>query len=193
MPGPAFLFIPQHFNFMSTISKQLSGFIFNGATLALASAPWKSNVRSVYGFNAGGNGYQVFKPGNQFNSLTELKQDGVYIVDASTTGFELPGATLTATLPDVNPLTLYNFSAEYVTPGQLYVEINTDLSSSDVADTNAVMILAQGDDIVEVLQMSSPGASSSMGASNPLPHNTTYRAIMVTNTGHMLVKEFTTP
>jgi hypothetical protein len=80
---------------MSTISKQLSGFIFNGATLTLASAPWKAKVRAVYGFNAGGNGYRVFKPNSTFNSLTQLNQDGVYIVDASTTGFDLPGAVLT--------------------------------------------------------------------------------------------------
>jgi hypothetical protein len=177
---------------MSIISKQLSGFIFNGATLALASAPWKGNVQAVYGFNAGGNGYQVFKPANQFNSLTELKQDGVYILDATTTGFELPGATLTATIPAVSPLTLYGLRVEYVDPNQLYVEINTDLSSSDAADINAVMVLAQGDDIVEVLPMSSPGAASTMGTSRPLPHNTTYRAIVVTNMGHVLVKEFTT-
>lgn len=71
---------------LSTFSRtrHSSGFIFNGATLALASAPWKSNVRAVYGFNAGGDGYQVFKPANQFNSLTELKQDGVYIVGRNT-------------------------------------------------------------------------------------------------------------
>ncbi len=115
MPGPAFLFNPQHFNFMSTISKQLSGFIFNGATLALASAPWKNNVRAVYGFNAGGDGYQVFKPANQFNSLTELKQDGVYIVDVATTGFELPGATLTAvtTTASAGALTLTSFTHSF--------------------------------------------------------------------------------
>ncbi|AMJ67407.1 hypothetical protein [Hymenobacter sp. PAMC 26628] len=76
---------------MSTISKNLSGFIFNGAALVLASAPWKGNVRAIYGFNAAGDGYQVFKPASQFNSLAQLVPDGVYTVDAATTGFELPG------------------------------------------------------------------------------------------------------
>jgi len=82
---------------VSIISKSLSGIIFNGAALALASAPWKNSVRAIYGFNGPGNGYTVFKPTSNFNSLTQLSQDGVYIVDAATPGFELPGATLTAT------------------------------------------------------------------------------------------------
>ncbi|QKG55200.1 hypothetical protein GKZ68_00225 [Hymenobacter sp. BRD128] len=81
---------------MSTINKSLMGFIFNGAALALASAPWKNNVRAIYGFNAAGSGYQVFKPASAFNSLTQLSQDGVYIVEAATPGFELPGATVQA-------------------------------------------------------------------------------------------------
>lgn len=84
---------------MSTISNQLTGFIFNGAALALASAPWKDKVRAIYGFTASGRGYQVFKPTNGYNSLTQLSQDGVYIVDAATPGFELPGAVLTAGPP----------------------------------------------------------------------------------------------
>jgi len=50
----------------------------------------------VYGFNAAGNGYTVFKPASTFNSLTKLVQDGSYIVDAATTGFDLPGAVLMA-------------------------------------------------------------------------------------------------
>ncbi|MBD2716742.1 hypothetical protein KBK19_16980 [Microvirga sp. STR05] len=81
---------------MSTISKQLSGILFNGAALALASAPWKNNVRAIYGFNGAGNGYTLFKPTSNFNSLTQLQQDGAYIVDAATLGFELPGATMVA-------------------------------------------------------------------------------------------------
>ena len=104
---------------MSTISKNLSGFIFNGAALALASAPWKGNVRAIYGFNAAGNGYQVFKPANQFNSLTQLVPDGVYIVEAATPGFELPGAVLTASASAVAAAVLsldsftHTFSGSY--------------------------------------------------------------------------------
>lgn len=82
---------------MSTISKSLTGFIFNGAPLALASASFKSNLNSISGFNAAGTGYTSYRPSNTFNSLTELKQDGSYIVDAKTTGFDIPGAMLTAT------------------------------------------------------------------------------------------------
>jgi hypothetical protein len=139
MPGPAFLFTPQHFNFMSTISKQLSGFIFNGATLALSSAPWKSNVRAVYGFNTGGNGYQVFKPANQFNSLTELKQDGVYIVDASTTGFELPGATLTAVTNTTaaGALTLDSFNHSF---SGGYDNITLHVSSPVATDSEYLLV-----------------------------------------------------
>jgi hypothetical protein len=83
---------------MSIISKSLSGIIFNGVALTLASAPWKNNVRAIYGFNGLGNGYTVFKPTSNFNSLTQLSQDGVYIVDAATPGFELPGALLRAAI-----------------------------------------------------------------------------------------------
>ncbi len=100
---------------MSTISKSLTGFIFNGAAVALASAPWKDNVRAIYGFNSAGNGYQVFKPASQFNSLTQLSQDGVYVVEAATLGFELPGATLTAvaTAAAGQALTLASFTHNF--------------------------------------------------------------------------------
>ena len=80
---------------MSMINKKLVGFLFNGATQALATADWKNNVNAIYGFNSAGDGYQVFKPTSNFNSLTQLKQDGSYIVDTKMLGFELPGATLT--------------------------------------------------------------------------------------------------
>ncbi|WP_151087442.1 hypothetical protein [Hymenobacter baengnokdamensis] len=81
---------------MSTISKKLVGFLYSGEVQALASVSWKTNANAVYGINSAGTGYQVFKPGNTFNSLTQLAPDGVYILDAATTGFELPGAMLTA-------------------------------------------------------------------------------------------------
>jgi hypothetical protein len=81
---------------MSTISKKLVGFLYSGDAQALASASWKTNANAVYSINSAGTGYQVFKPGNTFNSLTQLVPDGVYILDAAKLGFELPGATLTA-------------------------------------------------------------------------------------------------
>ena len=80
---------------MATISKALSSILFNAASLTLATAPWKNNVRAIYGFNPAGNGYQLFKPGSNFNSLTELVKDGVYIVDAGTLGFDIADALIT--------------------------------------------------------------------------------------------------
>ncbi len=80
---------------MATISKALSGILFNAASLTLATAPWKNNVRAIYGFNPAGNGYQLFKPGSLFNSLTELVRNGVYIVDAGTLGFDIADALIT--------------------------------------------------------------------------------------------------
>ncbi len=97
---------------MSTISKKLVAFLYSGAAQTLASAVWKGNVNAVYGFNSGGTGYQVFKPGNTFNSLTQLVPDGMYILDANKLGFDLPGAVLTAsaaTGPAAGALTLTSF------------------------------------------------------------------------------------
>jgi hypothetical protein len=117
---------------MSTISKSLTGILFNGAALALASAQWKSNVRAIYGFNASGNGYQVFKPASGFNSLTHLSQDGVYIVDAATPGFELPGAVLSAGVPASVPaavptmLSLNTMNARIKPNGYATVSVNVD-------------------------------------------------------------------
>lgn len=81
---------------MSTINKSLLGVLFSGANLALAAAPWKNNVRVVYGFNGPGTGYTSFKPSNTFNSLSQLVANGVYILDVATPGFELPGASVVA-------------------------------------------------------------------------------------------------
>ncbi|WP_223653182.1 hypothetical protein [Hymenobacter psoromatis] len=149
---------------MSTISKQLSGFIFNGAALALASAPWKGNVRAVYGFNADGSGYQVFKPASQFNSLSELKQDGVYILDAAKLGFDLPGAALTAaTSTAAGALTLNSFIHS---PSNGYDNITLQVFSPDATDKEYLLVfdspgaysykLAIGDGI----SLSVPGVSA---------------------------------
>jgi hypothetical protein len=90
---------------MSIINKGLQGMLFNGTDLDLASASWKGKVSAIYGFNAAGNGYTVFKPASAFNSLTKLVQDGAYIVAASTPGFELPGAVLSALTKQSVPVT----------------------------------------------------------------------------------------
>ncbi len=86
---------------MSEITKNLGGFLFNGADLTLATAPFKNNIGVLYGFNADGTGYTSFKPSSNFNSLTTLKQDGSYIMSAVALGFELPGATVTAAGNDI--------------------------------------------------------------------------------------------
>ena len=92
---------------MSTISKNLQGFLFNGATVALASAAFKTNINVLYGFNAAGTGYTSFRPTSTFNSLTQLEQDKSYILDAATLGFELPGATLVVgAVAAVNPISV---------------------------------------------------------------------------------------
>lgn len=173
---------------MSTISKSLSGFIFNGSALVLASAAFKSNLNTVYGFNSAGTAYTSFKPGNIFNSLTQLVQDGVYIVDAKTPGFELPGAMLTATSPVVNPLSLPSFAVAKDDGG---ATISCTLNSTDSQDTNVQLTIAQGDDILSSMGMSSPGADSESYFA--LAPNTAYRAIFVTNMGHVLTRDFTTP
>jgi hypothetical protein len=108
---------------MSTISKSLTGFIFNGASLALASAAFKGNLNTVYGFNSAGTGYTSFKPGNTFNSLTQLSQDGVYIVDAKTTGFDLPGALLSAAIAP-EPVVIGELSMQKKANGYLTIVSN---------------------------------------------------------------------
>jgi hypothetical protein len=94
---------------MSTISKKLSGFMFNGSALALGTAAFKSSLNSVIGFNAAGTGYTSYNPSNAFNSLTQLAQDGVYIVDAKTPGFDIPGAVLTAATSGAGPNSVLSF------------------------------------------------------------------------------------
>ena len=125
---------------MSAITKSLSGFIFNGAPLALASAAFKGNLNTVYGFNSAGTGYTSFKPGNAFNSLTQLSQDGVYIADAKTTGFDLPGAVLTATAAGPVLSITHLSSGVDDNTGESYVRCG--LSSSQASDTTANVLLA---------------------------------------------------
>ncbi len=125
---------------MSTISKNLSGFIFNGAALALASAPWKGNVRAIYGFTGAGNGYQVFKPANQFNSLTQLVPDGVYIVDAATLGFELPGAVLTASAPAATAAAALNLDSFSHNFSGGYDNVTLRVSSPEPTDKEYMLV-----------------------------------------------------
>ena len=142
---------------MSTISKSLLGFLFNGATVALAAAPWKNNVRALYGFNAAGNGYRVFKPGNRFNSLTELVQDGSYILDAVTPGFELPGATLVvAPGGPPAPATTWPTAGTGVLPSGLFLNnvsaranggqplVSFSLEALDVTDRQLLVVITGG-------------------------------------------------
>ena len=125
---------------MSTINKKLVGFLYSGAAQALASASWKTNANAVYGFNSDGTGYQVFKPGNTFNSLTQLMPDGVYILDAAKLGFELPGATLTASSAGgtaAGTLTLDSFIHSFSSG---YDNISLQVSSPDATDTEYLLV-----------------------------------------------------
>ncbi|MDJ0364867.1 hypothetical protein QMK33_06855 [Hymenobacter sp. H14-R3] len=125
---------------MSTISKKLVGFLYGGAAQTLTSAAWKGNVNAVYGFNSGGTGYQVFKPGNTFNSLTQLVPDGMYILDADKLGFDLPGAVLTAstaTGPAAGALALNSFIHSF---SGGYDNITIQVSSPVATDTEYLLV-----------------------------------------------------
>lgn len=68
------------------------------------------------GITRDGTACQVFKPGNTFNSLTQLVPNGTYILDADKLGFDLPGAALTAstvTGPAAATLTLTSFQHSF--------------------------------------------------------------------------------
>ncbi|UYZ60193.1 hypothetical protein [Hymenobacter latericus] len=129
---------------MSNINKALTGMLYGGPALALAAAPWKNNVQAVYGFNAGGDAYTVFKPGSLFNSLTHLQPDGAYIVAAAAPGFELPGATLAASAaPAAAPPALTISDVSFVTlPERPYMQLTCRVTSSNGADTTAEVYAA---------------------------------------------------
>lgn len=88
---------------MSQINKNLSGFLYNGADLELATALFKSQIGIIYGFNPAGTAYTSYKPTSQFNSLSMLRRDGFYILSTPTPGFELPGAALVASPAIADP------------------------------------------------------------------------------------------
>ena len=125
---------------MSTISKKLVDFLYSGAAQTLAAAAWKGNVNAVYGFNSGGTGYQVFKPGNTFNSLTQLVPDGVYILDVNKLGFDLPGAILTASTaagPAAGTLTLDSFIHSF---SGSYDNVTLQVSSPVTTDSEYLLV-----------------------------------------------------
>ncbi|TDN39263.1 hypothetical protein E4631_15675 [Hymenobacter sp. UV11] len=185
---------------MSSIDKKLLGFIFNASALNLATAPFKNNLNIVYGFNAGGTGYTSFKPSSNFNSLTQLVQDGVYIVDAATPGFELPGAMQTLAglgSSAASPLTVDNFSAVGRTyqNGQKVIEIDFGVASTDPADFAVVMAVwnettgfLQG-----VADMGGVNSSATTGISVGSLGSTltdTYRVHVLSNQGHLFSTTF---
>jgi hypothetical protein len=185
---------------MSTITKKLSGVLFSGVALKLASAAFKNNLTIVYGFNAGGTGYTSFKPASNFNSLTELVPDGVYIVDAATPGFELPGAVLTLAglgSSAASALTVNNFSAVGKTypNGQQAIELDFDAASTDPADFAVVLVV--WNETTEFLQgmldmggvnTGSTGAISVGQLGSTLTD--TYRVHVLSNRGSLFTKTF---
>ncbi|UOQ81014.1 hypothetical protein [Hymenobacter sp. 5414T-23] len=141
---------------MSTISKPLSGMLYTGANLVLASAPFKNNLNAVYGYNPEGTGYTVFKPTSNFNSLRELVQDGSYIVDAKSLGFELPGATLAATRDQVGVYGIGKLALTSPAVGTLRVAIQVDAAGgpgSRISATGTSWLYGwiSGDTEIEVL------------------------------------------
>lgn len=126
---------------MATITKALTGIMFNAASLVLAGAPWKNNVRAIYGFNAAGNGYTLFKPTSNFNSLTQLVQDGVYIVDAATPGFELPDALLAVPPAGSAGVLLSNVSTSFDGASGNYFSIMFTAASLDPADMEVLVAI----------------------------------------------------
>ncbi len=142
---------------MSTINKSLSGFIFTGGALPLASADFKGNLNAVYGFNSAGTGYTSFKPGNTFNSLTQLTQDGVYIVDAKTTGFELPGASLAPTSSGIlSPIELHSL---YATAPNRNTQLTFHITATGV---DSVVIFANQPEGFKVSHALVPGQETSI-------------------------------
>lgn len=153
---------------MSLISKSLVGILFSGAAVALASAPWKGNVRAIYGFNASGNGYTVFKPANAFNSLTQLVPDGSYILDVATPGFELPGAIVTGAGASKPTLTISQLSSG-LDPVRNQYYARCQFTSSQASDTTANVLLALPDRSSSTCQASVWAQRISLGAVVDLP------------------------
>ncbi|NVO32412.1 hypothetical protein [Hymenobacter lapidiphilus] len=155
---------------MSQIDKKLSGFLYDGADLELATAPFKSRIGIVYGFNPAGTAYTSYKPTSQFNSLSVLKQDASYILSTPTPGFELPGAmvvaaavpapvdhsqpiggfTVTATAragqaitnPDVGWAEMVDFMAQPERAGNdgFSIGINVEQTTSGYSDSNGLQL-----------------------------------------------------
>ena len=193
MPGPAFLFTCYFLsNHMGIITKALTGFMYNGTTLGLAAAPWKRNVREIYGINAAGTGYEVFKPSNLFNSLTQLVQDGVYILDALTPGFNLPGAMLSvvpATATPPAPVIPWHIAWMNTKPvyGGFAVAIQVD--ATDAATNHLLMSI---DKVAMDSQLIYANSAMDLGV-YPLLAATTYTLRLVDARGNMRLTPFDTP
>jgi archaellum component FlaF (FlaF/FlaG flagellin family) len=188
------------FNFlqMSTISKKLLGFIYNGANTTLASASFKNDVNIIYGFNPGGTGYTSFKPTSNFNSLTQLVQDGVYIVDAKNTGFDIPGATLTVTSTSApsSPLKLvYLTPASQVVGGKNQIELQYLVNSSDSVDNGlagVVWNLTTGfqQSVFNAGSVNQDGITSFEAFSNGASPTDKYRVDFISSNGHIISEVF---
>jgi hypothetical protein len=191
--GVGLIFSLSNFLQMSTITKSLSGFIFNGSALALASASFKGNLNSISGFNAAGTGYTSYRPTNAFNSLTQLQQDGVYIVDAKTTGFDIPGATLTAIIaapsgggagPGPLSLTLSPFR-----DGGGNLAVNVGPSSTESEDTYVLISFDKGYNNVNVTACN----DTETIAVGTVPVGDVVTAKLVNRNGNILTQQFTAP
>lgn len=184
---------------MSTISKKLVGFLFSGPALALASAPFRGNVNALYGFNAAGTGYTSFNPANAFNSLAQLVPDGSYILDAKTTGFDLPGATFTAAAGlRAGPLTVDQVSLNRDDDGGYLVSLRVRSSDADDRAGYLVEVLAHNEQ-GELYQVKAEAVDASYvynGGSivlSGIPAADTGSVRVTNRLGYSVVQEFQVP
>lgn len=169
--------------------------MYNGSVLALASVAFKANLNSISGFNAAGTGYTSYRPTSTFNSLTQLAQDGVYIVDAKTTGFDIPGAVLTAVPAIVGgpvvgpgPMTFQSFSVFRLPNTEISVDFEIWLSDRDE------------DPGIVYYDKDVSGLSCTLGVGNagnivlpPFQAGTPLSLTFVNRDGYKLVKQFVAP
>ena len=97
---------------MSTITKNLQIFFYNGADLTLATAPWKNKVNKLFRLTDAGNAWQSFVPSSGFNAVTKLVAGSFYFCDANTLPFDIDGAALTMAQAPANTLPVANAGAD---------------------------------------------------------------------------------
>lgn len=78
------------------ITKNLQIFGFVGADVTLATAAFKSQIRTLFRLNDAGTGWQSFSPASGFNAVTKLENGKFYFCDAASLPIDIPGAIVMA-------------------------------------------------------------------------------------------------